>query len=92
MMRRVMACILLAGALPACARSIAIRGPNGETLQLIEDNSTANSIATRCEKANEPCPGRYAVLDAQQINGPIIAGQFGVTQGVSRQLMVPCQT
>ena len=60
-------------------------------MQLIECNGTANSIATCYEKANELCPGRYSVLDAQQINGPIIAGQFGVTQGVSRQLMVQCQ-
>jgi hypothetical protein len=81
---------MLAAWLAACAKSTEIRGPGGQVAQLIECDGAANSISTCQEKANELCPDGYAVLDAQQMNGPIIANQYGFTQGVNRQLVVWC--
>jgi hypothetical protein len=91
MMNHAIAFAILAASLAACAKSTEIRGPGGQVAQLIECNGAANSISTCYEEANELCPVGYAVLDAQQINGPIIANQYGFTQGVSRQLVIQCQ-
>jgi hypothetical protein len=73
-----------------CASSTEIRGPGGQVAHLIECPGAAVSMGACYEKANALCPAGYNVLDAQQAAGPVTVTQFGLAQGVQRQIVVQC--
>lgn len=82
--------LILVALLAGCASSTEIKGPGGQVAHLIECPGSAVPMGACFEKANDLCPSGYNVLDAQQSTGPVVWNQFGMYQGMQKQIVVQC--
>jgi hypothetical protein len=82
--------LLLLPLLFGCTTATEIRGPQGQTMHLIECPGTANSMGACFNKANSLCPSGYETLDVQQALGPVSYSMYGGGQGIQRHIVIQC--